>query len=325
MDVTASSKIAEPANLSDACSGHDAELAEAIVPARYPGRWIAAAVSLLLLLLLARSLVTNPGYQWHIVWQYLTSDVVVEGFCWTIGLTAAAMAIGIVLGLLAALMRQSSNPILSIFAAAYIWLFRGTPLLVQLIFWYNLAALYPLIEFGIPFASPLLSFSTNALISPLIAALLGLGLNEGAYMAEIVRGGLLSVDPGQREAAYSLGMTPAGTIRRIILPQALRVIVPPTGNEIIGMLKATSLVSILAISDLLYSVQGIYGRTLQTIPLLIVACIWYLLASSLLSSLQRILERRLGRGHSGAQTDGVSLLLAPLRRLYATPLQRGRY
>jgi polar amino acid transport system permease protein len=310
--VTASDKIARSPS-APACPNRESSTVETIVPARYPGRWIAAAVSLLLLFLFARSLVNNPGYQWGVVWQYLANGVVVTGFCWTIGLTVMAMAIGITLGLVAALMRQSSNPILSVCAATYIWLFRGTPLLVQLIFWYNLAALYPQIDFGLPFAPPLISFSTNVLISPLVAALLGLGLNEGAYMAEIVRGGLLSVDPGQREAAYSLGMTPARTIRRIILPQALRVIVPPTGNEIVGMLKATSLVSILAISDLLYSVQGIYGRTFQTIPLLIVACIWYLLASSLLSGFQRLLERRLGRGHSGAQTDGVSLLLGPIK------------
>lgn len=295
-------------------SPEDFETSEPIVPARYPGRWVAACISLLLLVLLLRSMATNPGYQWGVVWEYLTNGTVVRGFFWTIGLTGAAMAIGIVLGLIAALMRQSSNPILSVFSASYIWLFRGTPLLVQLIFWYNLAALYPRFELGIPFEPPFFSISTNAVISPLAAALLGLGLNEGAYMAEIVRGGLLSVDPGQREAAFSLGMTPARTVRRIILPQALRVIVPPTGNEVIGMLKATSLVSILAISDLLYSVEGIYGRTFQTIPLLIVACFWYLVASSVLTAFQNALERRLGRGHSGSGTDGVSLLLAPLKR-----------
>jgi polar amino acid transport system permease protein len=310
--VSAAGKVAE-SPVAPAHSSGPPAAAEPIVPARYPGRWIAAAVTVLLLALFMRSLVTNPGYQWGVVWEYLANGVVLIGFCWTVGLTVAAMAIGITLGLIAALMRQSSNPILSVCAAAYIWLFRGTPLLVQLIFWYNLAALYPEIDVGVPFMPPLASFSTNDLISPLVAALLGLGLNEGAYMAEIVRGGLLSVDPGQREAAYSLGMTPARTIRRIILPQALRVIVPPTGNEIVGMLKATSLVSILAISDLLYSVQGIYGRTFQTIPLLIVGCFWYLVASTLLSGFQRLLERRLGRGHSGSQTDGLSLLLAPIK------------
>ncbi|WP_334173827.1 amino acid ABC transporter permease [Pseudoxanthobacter sp.] len=271
---------------------------EEIVRARYPGRWISAALVLFVLALLVRSLITNPGYEWGVVWQYLTFPTVLSGLGWTLGLTVAAMAIGIALGIVAALMRQSENPVLSQTAAAYIWMFRGAPLLVQLIFWYNLAALYPTIEIGLPGLPPLVSWSTNDLITPLVAALLGLGLNEGAYMAEIVRGGLMSVDPGQREAASSLGMSPGHTLRRIILPQALRVIVPPTGNEVIGMLKSTSLVSILAISDLLYSVQGIYGRTFQTIPLLIVASIWYLAVSSILSAFQRILEKRYGRGHT---------------------------
>jgi len=291
------------------------ELNEPIVPARYPGRWAAAVISILLIVLLAQSIVGNPGYRWHVVVEYLFHPTVIRGFFYTLGLTVAAMAIGIILGLAAALMRQSTNPIVSCFAAGYIWLFRGTPLLVQLIFWYNLAALYPQIELSIPFGEPFFSISTNDIITPLAAALLGLGLNEGAYMAEIVRSGLLSVDPGQREAAFSLGMTPSRTVRRIILPQALRVIVPPTGNEVIGMLKATSLVSILAISDLLYSVQGIYARNFQTIPLLIVACFWYLVASSLLTAGQNVLERRLGRGHAGARTDGLSLLLSPLRNI----------
>jgi len=275
---------------------------------------VAAAVSALLLIALCNSLATNPGYQWHVVLKYLTAKTVMTGFAWTLALTAASMTIGIVLGVIAALMRQSPNPIVSLVAASYIWLFRGTPVLVQLIFWYNLAALYQHIEIGLPFLPALVSIPTNTLITPIVAALLGLGLNEGAYMAEIVRGGLLSVDPGQREAAYSLGLTPARTIRRIILPQALRIIVPPTGNEVVGMLKATSLVSTLAISDLLYSVQGIYGRTFETIPLLIVASIWYLLASTLLSVVQRLLERRLDRGHVGGRSDGLSLLLSAFKR-----------
>lgn len=290
-------------------------MSEQIVPARYPGRWAAAGISLIVIVLFTQSVVTNPGYRWPVVLEYLFNGTVVRGFFWTIGLTCAAMLIGISLGLIAALMRQSSNPILSCLAAGYIWLFRGTPLLVQLIFWYNLGALYPQIGIGLPFLEPIYSMATNDLVSPLTAALLGLGLNEGAYMAEIVRSGLLSVDPGQREAAFSLGMTPARTVRRIILPQALRVIVPPTGNEVIGMLKATSLVSILAISDLLYSVQGIYARNFQTIPLLIVACFWYLVASSILTALQNMLERRLGRGHGGRGDDGLTLLLTPLKHM----------
>jgi polar amino acid transport system permease protein len=284
-----------------------------IVKARHPGRWALAAISVLIVAGVGHSVATHPGYGWPIVWKYLTFDTIVTGFMWTIGLTAASMAIGMVLGVIAALMRQSANPIVSTIAAFYIWIFRGTPLLVQLIFWYNLAALYPTIDIGLPFLAPIASFQTNALITPIVAALLGLGLNEGAYMAEIVRSGLLSVDPGQREAAQSLGLSPARTIRRIVLPQALRVIVPPTGNEVVGMLKATSLVSTLAIGDLLYSAQGIYTRTFETIPLLIVASLWYLLASTLLTALQMTLERKLRRVHSAPPTDGLSRIIAALK------------
>jgi polar amino acid transport system permease protein len=279
-----------------------------IVPARYPGRWIAAVVCLAVAAVLVASMLSNPAYQWNVVLKYLTAAIVLKGFAWTLGLTFTSMIVGIILGVVAALMRQSANPVLASIAALYIWLFRGVPLMVQLIFWYNLAALYPTLSIGVPFMEPVWSISTNTLITPLMAALLGLGLNEGAYMAEIVRGGLLSVDPGQREAAQSLGMSPARTLRRIILPQALRVIVPPTGNEIIGMLKATSLVSILSISDLLYSVQGIYGRTLQTIPLLVVASIWYLIAATVLTFIQRIVERHFGRGHRSNHRDGLSMI-----------------
>ncbi|NPT33651.1 amino acid ABC transporter permease [Paraburkholderia xenovorans] len=292
-----------------------------IVKARHRGRWALAVISVLILAWFGHSVATNPGYGWPVVWKYLTFQTILTGFLWTLGLTAASMAIGMILGVIAALMRQSSNPIVSAFAALYIWIFRGTPLLVQLIFWYNLAALYPQIDLGLPFFAPIASLQTNSIVTPIVAALLGLGLNEGAYMAEIVRSGLLSVDPGQREAAYSLGLSPARTIRRIILPQALRVIVPPTGNEIVGMLKATSLVSTLAIGDLLYSAQGIYSRTFETIPLLIVASLWYLLASTLLTALQMTLERKLRRVHSAPPTDGLSRVVATLKPQFL--LRRG--
>jgi polar amino acid transport system permease protein len=281
-----------------------------IVPARHPGRWIAALVCTAVGIFIVASMLQNPGYQWPVVLKYMTAATVLKGLAWTVGLTIAAMAIGVVLGILAALMRQSANPVLATVAAIYIWLFRGVPLLVQLIFWYNLAALYPTIDLGLPHFGSFVSIPTNDIITPLAAALLGLGLNEGAYMAEIVRSGLLSVDPGQREAAQSLGMSPAHTLRRIVIPQALRVIVPPTGNEVIGMLKATSLVSVLSISDLLYSVQGIYGRTLQTIPLLIVASLWYLAAATILTSIQRSIESHYGRGHRTTQPDTLFSLPA---------------
>lgn len=294
-----------------------------IIPARFPGRWLAAIVCLILLALLVSSLWTNPGYNWGVVAHYFTMATVLGGLGWTLLLTVLAMAIGIAIGIIAALMRQSSNPVLSLLSAGYIWFFRGTPVLVQLIFWYNMAALYPKLSFGLPFMHPFLSVETNTIITPIVAALLGLGLNEGAYMAEIVRAGLLSIDTGQQEASRSLGLSPAQTVRWIILPQALRVIIPPTGNEIIGMLKATSLVSVLSISDLLYTVQGIYGRTFQTIPLLIVASLWYLIASTILSGFQGMLEHRFGRGHGVGGGDGTSLVLAVLRGSLWRPLRSG--
>ncbi|WP_252869909.1 amino acid ABC transporter permease [Brucella pituitosa] len=170
---------------------------------------------------------------------------------------------------------MSNNFVISKVAKAYIWFFRGTPVLVQLIFWYNLGALFPEISIGLPFTSWWISVPTNSLISPVTAAVLGLGLNEGAYMSEIIRSGLMSVEPGQKQAAKSLGMTNGKALWRIILPQAMPVIIPPTGNQTIGMLKTSSLVSVISLADLLYSAQTIYSRNFQTIPLLIVASgIW---------------------------------------------------
>jgi ABC-type amino acid transport system permease subunit len=188
----------------------------------------------------------------------------------------------------------------------YIWFFRGTPVLVQLIFWFNLAILIPVVTIGVPFGPTFFKGSANDLITPYTAALLGLGLNEAAYMAEIVRAGILSIDAGQPEAARALGMTPAKILRRIVLPQAIRVIIPPTGNETIGMLKATSLVSVISLSDLLYSVQTISSRTFQVIPLLLVACIWYLLLTSLLSLVQDWIESRFATGaQPGSRSRGM--------------------
>jgi len=181
-------------------------------------------------------------------------------------------------------------------AGGYIWLFRGTPLITQLIFWNFLASLYPRLGLGIPFGPTFVSVDTNAVISVFTAALLGLGLNEAAYMAEIVRGGIQSVDGGQSEAAGALGLSRGQTLRRIVLPQAMRVIVPPTGNETISMLKTSSLVSVIALNDLLYTAQSIYGINYQVIPLLVVASLWYLIVVSVLSVGQSFVERRYGRG-----------------------------
>jgi polar amino acid transport system permease protein len=266
------------------------------VPVRHPGRWVAIAVIVVLVAMLVHSFLTNPNFHWDVVGQYLFSDPVLRGLRNTLILTVLAMAIGVVGGVLLAVMRLSPNPVLAGTAGVYVWLFRGTPLITQLIFWNFLASLYPRLGLGIPFGPTFVSFDTNAVISVFTAALLGLGLNEAAYMAEIVRGGIQSVDGGQSEAAGALGLSRSQTLRRIVLPQAMRVIVPPTGNETISMLKTTSLVVVIAYFELTVAVQTIYSRTFQTIPLLIVAALWYLALTSVLSVGQMFIERRFGRG-----------------------------
>lgn len=283
------------------------------VPLAHPSRWVSAAFVALLLAWILYILFNNPNFQWKVVGKYLFSKEILDGVKLTIELTLSAMAIGVFLGVVAALMRLSDNKLLSGTATFYIVAFRGTPALVQLIFWYNLAALFPKITLGIPFFGPdFLSLNANAIITPITAANLGLGLCEGAYMAEIVRAGIMSVDPGQREAGVALGLTRAQTMRRIILPQALRVIVPPTGNQIIGMLKLSSLASVISVTELLAAAGLIYTRTFETIPLLIVASIWYITLTGVLTLGQRAIERRLGRSVQEAATDtGVwSRLLA---------------
>jgi polar amino acid transport system permease protein len=238
----------------------------------------------------------NPNFGWPVVGQYFFDPTVMQGLSVTLGLTVVAMALGVALGLLLAIARMSNDRLASSLSSLFIWFFRGTPLLVQLIFWYNLSTLFPRISVG--FAS----WNTNDLITPLTAAIIGLALNEAAYMAEIIRGGLLSVDKGQAETAEAFGMTKARALRRIIIPQAMKSIVPPTGNQLISMIKATSLVSVIAMADLLYSVQSIYNRTFEVIPLLMVAVLWYLLITSILNVGQGAIERYYSRGDRGAQT-----------------------
>lgn len=281
---------------------------ERIVPVRHPGRWVAMLVVLVLAAMLVNTLITNERFEWGVVFEYFTSPSVLAGLFRTIELTVIAMILGLVLGVILAVMRLSQNPIVASAAWAYIGFFRGTPLLVQLIFWFNLSALYPRLSLGIPFGPEFISGSANGFITPLVAAILGLSLNEAAYMAEIVRAGLQSVDSGQTEAGQALGMSRLHVLRRIVLPQAMRVIVPPTGNQTISMLKTTSLVSVLSLPDLLYSAQLIYSRTYQTIPLLITASIWYLIMTSVLTIGQFYLERNFSKGGT--------------RSLPPTPVQR---
>jgi polar amino acid transport system permease protein len=262
------------------------------VPVRHYGRWIGGAVILVLAALAIRSVIVNPNFRWDLVGPYLFDTRIVEGLVTTLWLTAASMAIGIVGGVVLAVMRLSPNPVLSGAASVYVWLFRGTPLITQLLFWANLGALYPSLGLGIPFGPEFVTWQTTTSITLPIAALLGLGLNEAAYMAEIVRAGISSIDEGQTEAAGALGMTRGKTLRRIVLPQAMQVIIPPTGNQLISMLKTTSLVTVIGYTELTVVVQQIYSQNYRVIPLLIVAAIWYLVCTSVLTVFQGFIERK---------------------------------
>ncbi|HET7398562.1 MAG TPA: amino acid ABC transporter permease [Intrasporangium sp.] len=295
--VTPSADDVSTQTRTSSLSMDEQTLAKETVPLRHPGRTLAAAILLLLVAVLVNSLVTNENFQWDIVWHYLFYPQIMAGLGRTLLLTAVSMSIAIVLGVVLATCRLSENRILRLCAGAYLWFFRGTPLLIQLVFWYNLSALFPRLGIGIPFGGPVFaSADTNSVLTLWLVALLGLALHESAYMAEIVRGGLLSVPRQQTEAALALGMNPMMTFRRIILPQALRVIIPPTGNQIIGMLKYSSLVSVIALPDLLYSAQMIYTQTFETIPLLIVVSLWYLFCTTVLTIAQGYVERYFGRG-----------------------------
>lgn len=278
------------------------------VPVRHWGQWVSAVVVIGLVVALIYSIAGNDNVQWSVVQQYLFDDTVLEGMWVTVWLTIASMALGIVLGIVVAVMRLSSNRVLSTVSWFYIWLFRGTPVLVQLLIWFNLALFFPRIGFG-----PL-STDTNQLIKPLVAALLALALNEAAYMAEVVRGGILSVDHGQYEAAAALGMSRGRIMRRIVLPQAMRVIIPPTGNETITMLKTTSLVLVVGAGDLLSRTSAIGARNFATIEMLLVASFWYVVLTSVSSYGQYHLERRFARGTARAlPRTALQRILANLR------------
>jgi len=266
-------------------------------PRPSPLRWTLTIVLLLTTLQLALFLVTNPRFEWPVVGNYLFAPAVLKGLATTVALAVIGMAVGALIGTVCALVLMSNHRPSRWAASAYVWFFRGMPLLIQLIFWYNLAYLMPTIEIGLPLHVPLVKWKTNEVITPFVAAVLGLGLAEGAYMTEIVRAGLLSVDTRQHDAAKAIGMTPARAFFRILLPQAMRFIVPPTGNQVIGMAKATALVSVIAMNDLLHSVQLIYNRTYEVVPLLIVAVFWYLVLISLLYAVQSRVERHYSRGH----------------------------
>ncbi|MEE1793938.1 amino acid ABC transporter permease [Streptomyces sp. BE308] len=269
----------------------DDDVVPRIVPVRRTGQWAAAVAVLLLLALALVSVIRNDAFQWDVVGDYLTTASVLRGLGLTLWLTALVMLLGFALGTLLAILRLSGNRVLQAVSWGYVWLFRSTPILVQLLFWFNIGALYPQI----------LGVSTVNLLGPVTVAVVGLTLHEAAYAAEVVRGGILSVERGQLEAAQSLGLGPWRRLRRIVLPQAMRSIVPPAGNMLIGTLKGTSIVSIIAVQDLLYSVQLVYHRTYQVIPLLLVATLWYVAVTSVLGIGQHYVERHYARGTAGTR------------------------
>ena len=279
-------------------------------PVPQPGRWVSAIIVAILAAMAIHGLITNVNFQWGVVFQWLFSASIMQGVAFTIILTVLAMAVGTVLAITMAIMRQSVNPVLRWVAMAYIWFFRGTPIYTQLIFWSLLPTLYPSLSVGVPFLGTLLgwevSFDTATYFTPFWMAFVGLGLNEGAYLAEIMRAGLLSVSKGQWEAATALGMPRATIFRRIILPQAMRVIVPPIGNETISMLKTTSLVSAIPFTlELTFIARQRGQATFAPVPLLIAAAIWYLVITSLLMVIQSMIEKHFGKGFERRDNAGA--------------------
>ncbi|UZF90281.1 amino acid ABC transporter permease [Bosea sp. NBC_00550] len=276
-----------------------------IVPRRFYGRWFASAVILAILAWIVMAFVEGD-IAWPVVRQFFTAPAIIAGLGNTLIMTVCAMTLGVVLGVVFAIMYMSPNPVLRSVALFYIWFFRGTPLLLQLLIWFNLALVFPTI--GIP---GVFSWRTIDIIGPFMATLLGLGMNQGAYTAEVVRGGILSVDTGQTEAAKAIGMTRLTTLRRIVLPQAMRVIIPPVGNEVISMVKLTSVASVIQYAEILRNAQTIYYANARVIELLIVAAGWYLLVVTLLQIGQYFLECHFSKGRVGRRIKRAAVQEEP--------------
>lgn len=284
-----------------------------VVRTRHWFRWAIAAIVVFVVAQFVWSLVTNENYEWGYFAQYFFSDPVLQGLGLTLVYTAVSATIGFLLGTVLALARLAKSPLLNSAAWSFIWFFRSVPLVVQLVVWYNLGYLYPTLGLGTPFTTDfwIVEFPTVQLISAFAAGVLGLSLHQAAYSAEIIRGGLLSVDQGQLEAAAALGIPPHRRLSRIVLPQAMRSIVPNATNEVIGLVKGTSVLFVIAIPELFYAVQVIYNRNSRVIPLLLVAVVWYTIITTVLSILQYYIERHYARG--------------AVRVLPPTPLQKARH
>jgi polar amino acid transport system permease protein len=275
-------------------------LAARLVTSRRPSQWVGAVVVLVLFAMLVHTVVTNPRFQWGIVGDYFVNGSIIRGLVLTLWMTAAVMSCGFLLGIALAAMRLSSNPVLRSLSFGYVWLVRSVPPLVQLLFWYEIASLYPQLSLGIPFGHEFVTVKTAHLFTGILAAFVGLTVDIAAFSAEIVRGGILSVERGQSEAAEALGLGRGRIFRRIVLPQAMPAIVPATGNLLIGLLKATSIVSVIA-------VQLIYQQNFLIMPLLMVATLWYIILTTLLSIGQYFIERYYARGKRRDSGPGQGL------------------
>jgi polar amino acid transport system permease protein len=271
------------------------------VPLRHPWRWVAAVVIVVVLALFLYGAATNDAYRWQVFGKYLFNErILAVGLVNTLQLTVYSMVLAIALGVLLAVMRLSPNPIFKAVSWVYLWIFRGTPIYVQLVFWGLIPTIYQDIQLGVPFGPTFFELDLQSLSIPFLLAILGLALNEAAYMAEIIRAGISSVPEGQMEASTALGMSWGMAMRRTVLPQAMRVIIPPTGNEVISMLKTTSLVTAVPFTLDLYGIASreIAAREFEPVPLLMVAAFWYLVVTSILMVGQYYLERYYSRGAS---------------------------
>ncbi|WP_433444422.1 amino acid ABC transporter permease [Nonomuraea sp. CA-141351] len=292
-------------------SGAPAEIpaADRLHARPHPLRWVTGALVVAALVLLLTAFVRGQ-IDWRVVGEYFTAQKILSGFAQTILISVLAMVLGIVLGTGFAVMRLSANPVLSTIAWLYVWLFRGTPVLLQLMMWFNLSLIFPTL--GIPglFEEP-----TINVITPFVAALLGLGINEGAYLTEVIRGGILSVDAGQAEAASALGLSRRTTLRKIVLPQAMPAIIPPIGNEAIGMLKTSALAATISYTEILTNAQQIYYVNGKVMELLFVAAFWYLIATSVTSVGQYYLERRFQRSAVRRRSVADQIIASALSRM----------
>ena len=299
--------ITTPRSETTQAANHQAPELIKAVPLRHPGRWLGASIIIIIVALALQSLATNPNFHWDTYALYILDVNVFRSVGWTLLLTALSMAIAIVLAVLLTFMGQSDNPILRWSSWFWIYIFRGTPIYTQLLFWGLISVLYPKISMGIPFGPELFHFTTQDVLTAFWAAVLGLGLNESAYLAEIFRGGLKAVDRGQVEAAEALGMRKTKILQRIVLPQAMRVIVPPTGNETIGMLKTTSVVLAVPFTlDLTFVTTSLASRTYLPIPLLLVAATWYILITSILMVGQHYIEKYYGKGVDNLNSASIN-------------------